>query len=180
MIAPFSAAILGWLWAPAALACTLFEEPRSFNTQTFRLAYPDDSLAEEPIASEPRLPDDRSLAASANDPYGALPLSTESQQIVFIGNQPNRMFQVVVTDTRRETLAALRTCVLDAFATQTRLGRYIQVGSFTHRSEADQVSRQLERAGYPTRVIHVGNVKTHAVAPARTIDAAREKRQLRL
>lgn len=149
LIQPLSAAIALLALSIPARACTLFEEPRSFNTQTFRLEYPDTSqpteAAEANLAADP----------TSIDPYAATPLELEPQLIIFIGNQPNRDFQVVVTDSRKETLASLRTCVLDAFATQTRAGKYIQVGSFTHRSEAEALSGQLEQAGYPVRVIHI-------------------------
>lgn len=165
LIAPFSALTLCLTFSSVARACALFEEPLSLNTQTFRLASPNGSNSGESLEPEPSSNKSSKIPASdLSDSYGAAPLPVEPRQVVFIGNQPNRMFQVVVTDTRRETLAALRLCVLDAFATQTRLGRYIQVGSFTHRSEAELISRKLEKAGYPVRVIHIGNIDASATA----------------
>ena len=149
LIQPLSVAAAVAAFSLPTQACTLFEEPRSFNTQTFRLEYPD--AAEPTEAAEADLASDPTAA----DPYAATPLELEPQLIIFIGNQPNRDFQVVVTDSRKETLATLRTCVLDAFITQTRVGKYIQVGSFTHRSEAEAVSGRLAQAGYPARVIHL-------------------------
>ena len=149
LIQPLSTAIALLAFSFPARACTLFDEPRSFNTQTFRLEYPD--AAQPADAGEADLSSDPTAA----DPYAATPLELDPQLIIFIGNQPNRDFQVVVTDSRKETLASLRTCVLDAFATQTRVGNYIQVGSFTHRSEAETLFQKLEQAGYPARVIHI-------------------------
>ena len=145
-----------FVWVVPSDACTLFEDPRNFNTQTFVLQYPD----EPPVDTQPPEANISETEAEATDselPYGIPlePLSREPDRIIFIGNQPNRPFQVVVTDSRRSTLLELRTCILDAFLTQTRLGRYIQVGSFTNRSEAEAIHRRLQRAGYPARVIHL-------------------------
>ena len=149
-------------FSTSARACSLFEEPKSLNTQVFRLEYSNapearpevtpEAVPEEMAASpSPEQP----AAISAGHPYEVLPLSAKPQQVIFIGSQPNRNFQVVVSDSRRETLAALRVCVLDAFATQTQTGKYIQVGSFAQRSEAEILSQQLVQAGYPAQVIRV-------------------------
>ena len=135
-------------FSTSARACSLFEEPLSLNTQVFRLENTD---TPETAASDRAL--NRSSEAPTSDPYDAPPLSSKPRQIIFIGNQPNRNFQVVVTDSRRETLAAIRICILDAFATQTKLGKYIQVGSFAQRAEAEEISRKLTQAGYPAQVI---------------------------
>lgn len=163
----FITAILGLfvclVGASPSYACTLLETPRNFNTQVFVLQYPenppveDQSSSSEAAREAPTASDAKTTVIAPT--YGLLleplePLTREPDRVIFIGNQPNRPFQVIVTDSRRSTLLALRTCILDAFSTQTRLGEYIQVGSFANRSEADALHRRLQRAGYPSRVIH--------------------------
>ena len=138
----------------SARACSLFEEPKSFNTQVFRLEYPN-APESAPEATTANPSPEQPANPSMGHPYEVLPLVAKPQQVIFIGSQPNRNFQVVVADSRRETLAALRVCILDAFATQTQRGKYIQVGSFAQRAEAEVLSHQLVQAGYPAQVIRV-------------------------
>jgi hypothetical protein len=74
--------------------------------------------------------------------------------VIVIGAQPNRRYRTVIVGDDAETLTGLRTCVIDAFAAQSRLGPYIQVGSFERRAEAEQLRRRLRRAGYRPRVVY--------------------------
>ena len=152
-IAVISGLAVCFLWLAPGYACALIENPRNFNTQTFVLQYPD----EPPVDVQPSETDAAAETTAAEMRYGIPlePLSREPDRVIFIGNQPNRPFQVVVTDSRRATLLDLRTCFLDAFSTQTRLGKYIQIGSFANRSEAEAIHRRLQRVGYPSRVIHL-------------------------
>lgn len=85
-----------------------------------------------------------------------------SEEVIIIGPQVGRPYQVLVLSEDPATLAEIRACVLDAFATQSseggvwssRFGRYIQVGSFSRRSDAEVVGRVLNRSGYRARVTY--------------------------
>ncbi|MEO0539392.1 MAG: hypothetical protein AAFZ80_00855 [Cyanobacteria bacterium P01_A01_bin.105] len=90
---------------------------------------------------------------------GVLPqsqlLNTERlDDIVHIGALPWRPYRVILPYPEADVIGSVRTCVPDAYLSQSRLGPFIQVGSFTTRSEAEGVHRQFRQAGYSTRVIH--------------------------
>jgi hypothetical protein len=74
--------------------------------------------------------------------------------VIVIGTQPNRRYRTVIVGDDAETLTSLRTCVVDAFAAQSRFGPYLQVGSFERRAEAEQLRRRLRQAGYRPRVVY--------------------------
>jgi hypothetical protein len=74
--------------------------------------------------------------------------------VIVIGAQPNRRYHIIVANGDDTVLAGIRTCVLDAFVSQSKLGPYIQVGSFDRRSEAEAIQRILRREGYRTRIIY--------------------------
>ncbi|KPQ35363.1 MAG: Sporulation related domain [Phormidesmis priestleyi Ana] len=78
-----------------------------------------------------------------------------SNEAIVIGPQPNQHYRVIVNTTDSATLTAIRACVLDAFATRSHLGEYIQVGSFSQRSDAETIARLLKRAGYPARTLYI-------------------------
>lgn len=79
---------------------------------------------------------------------------TNDDGVITIGRQPNRPYHLILTNIRDTELSDIRSCVSDAFVTRSRFGRYILVGSFTRRREAESVRRTLQRAGYRTRVIY--------------------------
>ena len=82
-------------------------------------------------------------------------LNTEQiGEIIHIGAIPWRPYRVIVPVPEADILTALRACVPDAYQSQSRLGPFIQVGSFATRAEAEVVHRQFTDAGYSTRVIH--------------------------
>lgn len=105
--------------------CTLFSEPQQFNTQQFE-----------------------------GQNQGSDEGSVDRGDVIVIGRQPNRRYQVVVIDHSEATLTRLRTCVLDAYLTRSRAGDYIQVASFRRRRDAETVRRILRRAGYRVRVLY--------------------------
>ncbi|MEL7223296.1 MAG: SPOR domain-containing protein [Cyanobacteria bacterium P01_D01_bin.36] len=80
--------------------------------------------------------------------------TTTVDDVIVIGRQPNSPYRVLVVSDSRDTLTEIRACVLDAFATKSRFGRYIQIGSFSNRSDAEAVHRVLRRSGYPSRVTY--------------------------
>ena len=74
--------------------------------------------------------------------------------VIVVGWQRQQPYRVVITGDDAATLTAIRACVLDAFASRTRLGAYIQVGSFASRRDAETIRRILQRAGYRSRVVY--------------------------
>ena len=72
--------------------------------------------------------------------------------IIIIGAQPNRRYQVILGGQNSAALAEIRACIPDAFATRSRIGPYIQVGSFENRRDAETVRRILRKEGYQVRV----------------------------
>lgn len=73
---------------------------------------------------------------------------------IVIGQQRNRRYQVIIPGGDATTLRTLRTCVSDAFASRVRWGRYLQIGSFASRSEAEAIRKALQKEGYHPRVIY--------------------------
>ncbi|MGD1898270.1 MAG: SPOR domain-containing protein [Phormidesmis sp.] len=80
--------------------------------------------------------------------------TTEFGDVVVIGYQAERPYRVVVLSDDQDTLNEVRECVTDAFATRSRIGDYIQVASFSRRSDAEVIRRVLRRAGYRSRVVY--------------------------
>ena len=82
-------------------------------------------------------------------------LNTEQREdVIHIGALPWRPYRVIVPTPEAGLLADIRACVPDAYQGQSRLGPFIQVGSFTTRADAEAVHRQFTAAGYSTRVVH--------------------------
>ncbi|MEM6868791.1 MAG: hypothetical protein AAF528_10465 [Cyanobacteria bacterium P01_C01_bin.121] len=77
-----------------------------------------------------------------------------SEDVIVIGHQSGQPYQVVVLSDDQDVLSEIRACVLDAFATRSRFGSYIQVGSFRRRGDAEVVGRILTRSGYSARVTY--------------------------
>jgi len=77
-----------------------------------------------------------------------------AEDVIVIGHQPGKSYRVVVLTEDPNTLTEIRACVLDAFATRSRFGPYIQVGSFSRRSDAEVIRRILNRSGYRARVTY--------------------------
>ncbi|NJM96975.1 MAG: hypothetical protein HC800_07150 [Phormidesmis sp. RL_2_1] len=81
--------------------------------------------------------------------------NTERQgDVLVIGQQRDRPYRVVIIGADSAVLSAVRACVLDAFATRTDFGPYIQVASFANRGDAEIIRRILQRAGHHPRVIY--------------------------
>jgi len=76
------------------------------------------------------------------------------EDAVVIGQQPRRPYKVILVSDDINTLSELRICVGDAFVTRSRLGSYIQVGSFGRRDDAEAIRRILQRSGYRARVTY--------------------------
>ncbi len=74
--------------------------------------------------------------------------------VIVIGAQANRRYRVIVAGNDETTLAGIRSCILDAFISQSHLGSYIQVGSFDRRSDAETIERILRQEGYRARVTY--------------------------
>lgn len=82
-------------------------------------------------------------------------LNTETwDEVIHIGALPWRPYSVILPAPETDDLTAIRRCVPDAYHSQSRLGPFVQVGSFLTRAEAEAVHRQFTAAGYSTRVIH--------------------------
>ena len=82
-------------------------------------------------------------------------LNTEQRdEVIHIGALPWRPYRVILPTPTEADLATIRDCVPDAYQSQSRLGPFVQVGSFATRAEAETVHRQFTAAGYSTRVIH--------------------------
>ncbi len=82
-------------------------------------------------------------------------LNTEQRdEVIHIGALPWRPYRVILPTPTEADLATIRDCVPDAYQSQSRLGPFVQVGSFVTRAEAETVHRQFTAAGYSTRVIH--------------------------
>lgn len=77
-----------------------------------------------------------------------------SGEVLVIGHQPDRPYRVVVHSAEERDLSEIRDCVLDAFATRSELGDYIQVASFERRGDAETIGRVLRQSGYPSRVVY--------------------------
>ena len=73
---------------------------------------------------------------------------------IVIGPQQALPYQVIIPGNDAIALAHIRTCIVDAFATEVRTGPYIQVGSFESRQEAATIHRTLQQEGYQARIIH--------------------------
>ena len=74
--------------------------------------------------------------------------------VIVLGQLPEQPYRVIVLGGDARSLTSIRQCVLDAFATESRLGAYIQVGSFDNRRDAENIQRILRRAGYRPRLIY--------------------------
>lgn len=76
------------------------------------------------------------------------------EAVIVIGVQRDRPYRVVVIGESRDTLAAIQTCILDAFITDSRFGTYIQVASFDNRGDAETIRRILQKEGFAARVTY--------------------------
>ena len=72
--------------------------------------------------------------------------------VVVIGEQRDRPYKVIVISEDVVVLSSIQACILDAFATDSSLGSFIQVASFNRRQEAESLRRILAREGYDARV----------------------------
>ncbi|MEO1591174.1 MAG: hypothetical protein AAFU71_07780 [Cyanobacteria bacterium J06632_22] len=82
-------------------------------------------------------------------------LNTERRgDVIHIGALPWRPYSVILPTPPAHVLGDIRACVPDAYQSRSRLGPFVQVGSFTTRAEAEAIHRQFVAAGYSTRVTH--------------------------
>ena len=77
-----------------------------------------------------------------------------SGDTILIGHQPGRPYRVVFPQAEASAIQEIQACVLDAFATRSSAGEYLQIGSFERRRDAEALNRILRRAGYATRVVY--------------------------
>ncbi len=80
--------------------------------------------------------------------------SRDNNGTIVIGQQQGLRHQVLIPGNDATALAHIRTCIVDAFATQIRREPYVQVGSFETRNEAEAISHTLQQEGYSARVIY--------------------------
>ena len=95
--------------------------------------------------------------AAATCTFFSVPQRYNSQTVdgvIVIGQQRDRPYQVVVPGEDEAVLQRIQACVLDAFATRSRFGSFIQVGSFDRRADAEDLRRILRREGYDARVTY--------------------------
>jgi hypothetical protein len=93
----------------------------------------------------------------ANCEFFAEPQRYNTQRngdVIVIGAQPDRRYRVVIVGDDAQTYKAVSDCILDAFIAQSRLGPYIQVGSFDRRADAETIVRILRRQGYGARTVY--------------------------
>ncbi|MBW4505739.1 MAG: peptidoglycan-binding protein [Scytonematopsis contorta HA4267-MV1] len=67
-------------------------------------------------------------------------------------NQSQDSYVVIIPITNRDTLFRVRQYIPNAFASESRLGDYVNAGSYRDREEAERLSRQLRQAGFDARV----------------------------
>ncbi|MBF2065882.1 MAG: peptidoglycan-binding protein [Calothrix sp. C42_A2020_038] len=82
--------------------------------------------------------------------WQALGLSTNP--IVQEPPQNTSRYVVVIPIFANDTLNRVRQVLPQAFAAKSRLGDYVNAGSFSERSEAERLSRQLRDRGFDARV----------------------------
>jgi hypothetical protein len=71
-----------------------------------------------------------------------------------IGRQRDQRYGVIVPSQAEQVLAAVQTCVPDAFLVESRWGSYVQSGFFYRRVEAEALSKALESRRIDARVIY--------------------------
>lgn len=74
--------------------------------------------------------------------------------VIVIGQQADRRYRVILGGEDEAAFAAIQACILDAFATASQFGPYIQIASFDNRADAETIRRILRQEGYRTRVIY--------------------------
>ncbi|MEO0457636.1 MAG: SPOR domain-containing protein [Cyanobacteria bacterium P01_A01_bin.114] len=79
---------------------------------------------------------------------------SEEDGVIRIGGLSGRSYVVILPGADESDLALIRPCITDAYLTRSRLGRYLQAGSFERRSEAEALARTLRRNGFRVRVAH--------------------------
>lgn len=95
--------------------------------------------------------------ASAECTFFSVPQRYNTQtvdDVIVIGDQSDRPYRVVVTGDDEAVLRRIQACVLDAFATRSKFGPFIQVGSFSRRRDAEDLRRILRREGFDARVTY--------------------------
>ncbi len=69
-----------------------------------------------------------------------------------VNNPPQDSYVVIIPITNRDTLFRVQQYIPNAFASESRLGDYVNAGSYRDREEAERLSRQLRQAGFDARV----------------------------
>jgi hypothetical protein len=89
--------------------------------------------------------------ASGLNPTGFVDARTFQALGLTSSNAQNR-YVVVVPLKDKDTLSRVRQLVPQAFQAESRLGIYVNAGSFRDRSDAEKVSRMLRSQGFDARV----------------------------
>jgi peptidoglycan hydrolase-like protein with peptidoglycan-binding domain len=84
--------------------------------------------------------------------WQALRLSNSANYPSTVNNPSQESYVVIIPITNRDTLFRVRQYIPNAFAAESRLGDYVNAGSYRDREEAERVSRQLRQAGFDARV----------------------------
>lgn len=77
-----------------------------------------------------------------------------SSEVIILGQPCQNPYVVAIPTADAAVLDRVQTYAPGAFFTDSRLGSYVQAGSFIHRSLADEFSLQLRHAGFRARTIY--------------------------
>jgi hypothetical protein len=75
-------------------------------------------------------------------------------ETITLGQPCNHPYVVAIPSRNDDVLDRVQAIVEYAFITESRFGPYVQAGASPRRRPAEQVSRQLRRAGFDARVIY--------------------------
>lgn len=77
------------------------------------------------------------------------------QDVTVLGYAPERPYALLITRNLEAQWPQVYACVPDAFFSRSHLGRYINVGSFESRQQAEAVARQLQEINSSgIRILH--------------------------
>jgi hypothetical protein len=80
--------------------------------------------------------------------------SVQQNDVIVIGQVPNRRYVVVVPGNSDQLLNLVRSYIPDAFLAQHKLGTYVYAGGSTKRTEAECLSNWLRYKGLDARVVY--------------------------
>jgi hypothetical protein len=75
-------------------------------------------------------------------------------EVITLGQPCDYPYVVAIPYANEGLLDRVQTVVATAFITESRFGPYVNAGASPRRVPAEQVSRQLRRAGFDARVIY--------------------------